>query len=105
MADKPDETGTDNQPEGISEDDLRSIIGEVVEEKLGAVTETLNPANLLEEIKGLLSSGGGSGEEGTAGTDDSLLERIGTMIDEKLANLGTSGNGEKKEHVPKLRVF
>jgi len=99
MTDEP--TGNE-EPEGISEDDLRNIIGEVVEEKLGVVADTLNPANLLEGIKGLLGEREGGGDPPS---DDSLLERIGTMIDEKLQGLGSGENGGKKEHVPKLKIF
>lgn len=95
--------GTTTTDEGISEDDLRSIIGEVVEEKLEGFSEKLNPANLLEGIKGLLSERGTP--EGETPSDDSLLEKIGNMIDEKLQGLATGTNGEKKEHTPKLRIF
>lgn len=100
MAD--DTTESDEvKPAEITEDDLRNLIGEVVEEKLSGISEGVSGLadSILEKLKGE----GSSNEEG-------LLEKIGTMIDEKLkgnsSDDGGKGNGEApKERQPKIRIF
>jgi hypothetical protein len=100
---KPDETTPEPNPseDGISEDDLKKLVGEVVEEKLSSIGEGIT--GLADAIVEKLTASGTSSEEG-------LLEKIGGMIDEKLKGIssGGSGNGSKAEpteRVPKLRVF
>jgi hypothetical protein len=102
MADDPTPDPQEVQPAEVTEDDLRNLVGEVVEEKLSSISEGIGGLadSILEKLKG----------EGSS-TDDSLLEKIGGMIDEKLKGIGGSGqtkdNGatETGERVPKLRIF
>lgn len=99
MADDPknDPTPDPTEPEGISEDDLRKMIGEEIDSRLTSVTDAI--AGIGDSIFDKLKGEGSSDSEG-------LLSKIGEMIDEKLKNLPSGGNGTaKKEHVPKLRVF
>jgi hypothetical protein len=99
MADDP--TPEEVAPAEVTEDDLRKLVGEVVEEKLAVVSDGIGGIvdSVVEKLKG-----DGSNE-------DSLLERLGGMMDEKLKGIGGSaketGNGatETGERVPKLRIF
>jgi hypothetical protein len=99
MADDPNPE-PEVTPAEVTEDDLRKLVGEVVEEKLSSITEGISGLtdSIVEKLKGDGSS------------DDSLLEKIGGMIDEKLKGLGNgkptpSGNGSTEERIPKLRIF
>lgn len=95
------ETTEEVQPAEVTEDDLRKLVGEVVEEKLSAITDGIGGLtdSIVEKLRGDGSS------------EDSLLEKIGGMIDEKLKGLGGSGKGsggngnETTERIPKLRIF
>jgi hypothetical protein len=99
---KNGETTEEVKPAEVTEDDLRSLIGEVVEEKLSGISDGIGGLadSILEKLKG----------EGSS-TDDSLLEKIGGMIDEKLKGIGggssgnKSGNGTSGERVPKINIF
>jgi hypothetical protein len=88
------------QPAEVTEDDLRNLIGEVLDEKL---------ATLSEGVSGLADSIFDKLKEEV--DNDGLLNRIGSMIDEKLKGVssggnGGSGNGEApKARVPKIRIF
>lgn len=88
---------TDPPEEGISEDDLRKLVGEEIESRLSSVTDAISGLtdSIVEKLKG---EGSGSVSE------DSLLEKIGGIIDDKLKGV-TSANGEKKEHKPKIKIF
>jgi hypothetical protein len=97
---KPNESAEEVTPAEVTEDDLRKLVGEVVEEKLSVISDGIGGIvdSVVEKLKGE-----GSSEEG-------LLEKIGTMIDEKLKGIGGSGttpagNGAKEERIPKLRIF
>lgn len=100
MANDPTPDPKEVQPAEVTEDDLRNLVGEVVEEKLSSISDGIGGLadSILEKLKG----------EGSS-TDDSLLEKIGGMIDEKLKGFGgkPTGNGttETGERVPKLRIF
>lgn len=98
MADKTEETTAEETPDassdGITEDDLRKLIGEVVEEKLSTISEGL----------GGLADGIFDRLKGSSDTSESLLEKIGSLIDEKFKNMPSGENG-KKEHTPKIRIF
>jgi hypothetical protein len=100
VADDP--TPEEVQPAEVTEDDLRKLVGEVVEEKLSTISDGIGGIadSIVESLKGDGSS------------EDSLLEKIGGMFDEKLKGIGGSGgtktgNGatETGERVPKLRIF
>lgn len=90
------------KPAEVTEDDLRNLIGEVLDEKLSGISEGIGGIvdSVVEKMKG------------ESGTDDSMLEKIGGMIDEKLKGLSSgskpasdnpSGNGEAR--IPKIRIF
>lgn len=101
---KPDNETTPEPSDGISEDDLKKLVGEVVEEKLSSIGDGIS--GLADAIVEKLTAGNSSTEEG-------LLEKIGGMIDEKLKGISSGGSGggngggtsESKERVPKLKVF
>lgn len=101
MADETTSTEeeTPPAPAEVTEDDLRKLIGEVfdqkLEEKLGGITEGIGGAieSVFEKMKG------------ETGSEDSLLEKIGGLIDEKLKGFSTGTGNAKKEHVPKIRIF
>lgn len=96
MADEPATPPAENEPEGISEDDLRKMIGEEIDTRLTSVTDAI--AGIGDSIFDKLKGEGSSDSDG-------MLSKIGELIDEKLKNL-PGGNGPvKKEHVPKLKVF
>lgn len=106
MAEETKNESTETPPDGITEDQLRSLVGEVVEEKISSIGEGIN--GLAESIVEKLTASGSSSEEG-------LLNKIGGMIDEKLKGISSGGSGsgsgsgngnsEGKERVPKLKVF
>ena len=104
MAEETTAETTPPENDGITEDDLRSLIGEVLDEKLSTLSEGIGGLadSILEKLKGEPTPTSAAGEE-------NLLEKIGGMIDEKLKGLSSgSGNGtttEKTERVPKLKVF
>lgn len=97
------EETTENQevaPAEVTEDDLRKLVGEVVEEKLQGFSDGIGglAESIVEKLKGDGSS------------EDSLVEKITGIIDDRLKGLGgsskeTSGNGTTEERVPKLRIF
>lgn len=102
MADEPNET-TEVQPAEVTEDDLRKLVGEVVEEKLEGVAQGIS--GLAESIVDKLKGDGSS--------EDSLVEKITGIIDDRLKGIGGSGektgNGktdsDSGERIPKLRIF
>lgn len=104
MAEETTAETTPTENDGISEDDLRSLIGEVLDEKLSTLSEGIGGLadSILEKLKGEPTPTSAAGEE-------NLLEKIGGMIDEKLKGLSSGGTGNgnetKTERVPKLRVF
>lgn len=98
-------TPTPNQ-DGISEDELRGLIGTTVEEKLnergvtkeameslggiGAFVENLFKENKTEPLN-----------------EDSFVEKLSGKIDELLGEKlkGVGGGNGTKEHAPKLKIF
>lgn len=89
------------QPAEVTEDDLRKLVGEVVEEKLTGLSESVSGIvdSVVEKLKG----------DGTS--EDSLVEKLSGIIDEKIKGLGgnATGNGKTEtdsgERIPKLRIF
>lgn len=88
---------------GISEDELRSMFRTQVKEELderGLTKDVLSKLNLLDGLEGLF--------EKHKGDPDSLLGKIGEMIDAKIKT-GSTGGGNggsgKPARQPKLRVF
>lgn len=90
------------QPAEVTEDDLRKLVGEVVEEKLQGISEGIGGIvdSVVEKLKG----------EGNS--EDSLVEKLSGIIDEKMKGFGGSGktdNGKTEsdsgERIPKLRIF
>jgi|SRR5215472_17540153 len=89
------------KPAEVTEDDLRNLIGEVLDEKLSGISEGIGGLadSIMEKLKGDTSS------------EDSILEKVGAMIDEKLKGIGngesasgTKSNGSE-ERKPKIRIF
>lgn len=102
MAEEKKDDTTEVQPAEVTEDDLRNLVGEVVEEKLQGLSEGIGglAESIVEKLKGDGSS------------EDSLVEKITGIIDDRLKGLGgsskeTGGNGatESGERIPKLRIF
>jgi hypothetical protein len=100
MAEKSEGTSEPTGDEGISEDDLRKMIGEELDSRLSTITDSLG--GLADSIFDKLKGEGGSGATETV-SEDNLLEKIGSMIDEKLKGIGT-GNA-KAPREPKLKIF
>lgn len=105
MADDP--KPPENQPEGVSEEELKNIVGEAVDSKLNdrgltkEVMEKLSKLDILDGIEGLFEKhkSGGVDKEG-------LLSEIGTLIDKKLSGIGSgSGGGNSTERQPKIRIL
>ena len=98
MAEEKNETTTETTDEGISEDDLRKMIGEEIDSRLSSVTDAIGGLtdSIVDKLKG----------EGTSGvSEESLLEKIGGMIDEKMKGVSANGSKTKEPHKPKLRIF
>jgi hypothetical protein len=97
MADEPQTP--DPAEDGISEDDLRKLIGEELDSRLSKVTEGFGGIvdGIVEKLKGE------AGSEGSTVSEDSLMEKIGNMIDEKLK--GVSNGNVQKPREPKIRIF
>ena len=104
MADEP--TPDPVEDKGISEDELRGIFNDEVKKELDARGLT---AEVVAGLGGIGDFVAGLFEENKPGDNsESLLEKIGTLIDEKLKGLGNSGNGKaevKEPRKPKLNVF
>lgn len=100
MADKENETTEEVQPAEVTEDDLKRIVGEAVDERLSGISDSIGglAESIVEKLKGDGSS------------DDSLLEKIGGMIDEKIKGIPSGGSNEgsgngKSEREPKIKIF
>lgn len=95
----------ENENQGISEDELKTIFRTQVKEELderGVTKEVIEKLNIFDSLEGLFEKHSGSG-----GVDkDSLLGEIGKLIDDKLKGISTGGgNGGTKERNPKIRIF
>lgn len=99
---KPTET-TETTDEGISEDDLRSMIGEELDKRFENFSESMG--GIVDGIFNRLKGEAPTNENSEVVSEDSLLEKIGSMIDDKLAGFKGSANGEKQPREPKLRIF
>lgn len=100
MAEETNETTTEEvQPAEVTEDDLRKLVGEVVEEKLQGLSDGIGglAESIVEKLKGDGSS------------EDSLVEKIGGIIDDRLKGLGGGGNGNSEttasKREPRLKIF
>lgn len=100
---KPPET----PPEGVSEEELRNIVGDAVDSKLNdrgltkEVLEKLAKLDILDGIEGLFEKhkSGGVDKEG-------LLGEIGNLIDKKLSGFSSgSGGNQTTGRSPKIKVF
>ena len=96
MADNPTPE-PEEQPEGFSEADMRNMIGEELDSRFSAITDSFG--GIVDGIVDRLKSEGGTHDE------TSLLEKIGGMIDEKLKGLPSGSKEEAKLREPKLRIF
>jgi hypothetical protein len=102
MAEENQQTPPNN--DGISEDELRGLIGNAVDEKL-------NERGLTKEA---IESLGGIGtfvenlfkeNKSEPMNEDGLLEKIGNLVDEKLKGISQGGGNGQKEHAPKIKIF
>jgi hypothetical protein len=90
--------------DGISEDELRGLIGNAVDEKL-------NERGLTKEAMDSLGGIGAFVEKlftdnkSEPMNEDGLLEKIGNLVDEKLKGISTGGGNGSKEHEPKIKIF
>jgi hypothetical protein len=85
--------------DGVSMDELRTMVGEVVEEKLSAIG---NIGGLKDEILSEVGKLFETNKQDGSG----LLAQIGELIDSKLKGApAPSSNGEAKPREPKLKVF
>jgi len=99
VAEETNETTEEVKPAEVTEDDLRALIGDVVEEKLGGLTDSIAGLadSVFDKIKGDSES-----------SEASLMEKVGNMIDEKLKGVGTGTKENENgpvERVPKIRIF
>lgn len=96
MAEETTETTETTESEGISEEELRAMIGDELDSRISTITDSIGGIadSIVEKLKG---EGGSTSEEG-------LLDKIGTMIDDKLKAL-PNGTSEKKPREPKIRIF
>lgn len=102
MAEETTETTTTEEPEGISEDELRGIFADEVKKELDARGLT---AEVVEKVGGLGDFVSKLFEDNKGDGGEGLLDKIGTMIDEKLKGISSGNGGEKKEHTPKIKIF
>jgi len=94
-----------NNPEGISEDELRSMISTSLDEKLNErgitaeVFEKIGKLDILDSLGDLFE------KKKTEPVDrESLLGDIGKLIDDKIKGISTGGgNGQPRE--PKIKIF
>jgi hypothetical protein len=109
---EPNENENQNTQDGISEDELKGLIGNALDEKLeerGFTSETvskLGKLDILDSLDNLFES-----HKGEPLDKESLLGEIGKLVDEKLKQLPASGGNKedtdngKAPRTPKLRIF
>ena len=90
-----------DSPGGFSEADLRRIVGEEVDSRTGERLSRLEKLDLLDgiddRIEAIVKKHKSSGSGKPAEFDkEGLLGEISTLIDGKLAGIGTTGNTPRK---------
>lgn len=100
------ENNEEREAQEYTENQLRDMFGEILDEKLSYITGRLDKLEILDSISELLSN------KGEGDDPESLLSKISDLFDEKLKNATTSGGNGKKEtpvasegRQPKIRIF
>lgn len=91
-----EETTTTETPpsEGLTEDELKGIVGDVVDAKLEPLMSKLDGISLpdLETFKGGILEDIGKllGDNKTTVDEDGMLEKVGKMLDEKMKGISNT---------------